>query len=104
MKVYLDDMRDCPSDWVLARNVPTLIHLVKNNEVTHLSLDHDLGEGEMTGYDFMRWLEAEVFHGRIKKLPDIVFHTANPVGRDKMRQVKYSIYRILESQKKETEQ
>jgi hypothetical protein len=95
MKVYLDDIRDAPEGWVLVRNVPKLIKLICNESVTNLSLDHDLGEGEMSGYDFMRWLEAEVFFHRINSIPKITFHTANPVGRNNMEKVLNSIERIL---------
>lgn len=102
MKVYLDDIRDVPDGWVLARNVPALIRLVRSNKdnITHLSLDHDLGQDEMSGYDFMRWLEAEVFAHRMDAIPTITFHTANPVGRKKMEQVLDSISRILAGRKK----
>lgn len=54
----------------------------------------------MSGYDFMRWLEAEVFFHRINSIPRITFHTANPVGRNNMEKVLDSIERILSKRKK----
>ncbi len=96
MKIYLDDERACPDGWTLARSVPVLIDLLGTQEVTQLSLDHDLGDGEMTGYDFMRWLEAQVFDGTIVKIPEITFHTANPTGRRNMEFALVSIQKMLD--------
>jgi len=103
MKLYLDDERESPVGWIRVHNVPTLIHMIKNHpgEVDEISLDHDLGDGEMTGYDFMRWLESQVFLGSITCVPKIVLHTANPVGRKNMQLVIDSISRKL-SEPKET--
>jgi hypothetical protein len=96
MKIYLDDERTPPDGWILARSVPVLTHLLQTQkDITNLSLDHDLGEDELTGYDFMRWLEAQVFKGTIKKIPEITFHTANPTGRKNMELALTSIKKML---------
>jgi hypothetical protein len=95
MKIYLDDERAPPEGWILARSVPVLCHLLQTHQVTHLSLDHDLGEDEMTGYDFMRWLEAQVFSGTIKEIPEITFHTANPTGRKNMELALANIHKMM---------
>lgn len=95
MKIYLDDEREPPEGWILARSVPVLCHLLQTHQVTHLSLDHDLGEDEMIGYDFMRWLEAQVFSGTIKEIPEITFHTANPTGRKNMELALANIHKMM---------
>lgn len=96
MRIYLDDERTPPEGWILARSVPVLIHLLQTQkDVTHLSLDHDLGDGEMTGYDFMRWLEAQVFNGVVKEIPEITFHSANPTGKRNMELALGSIQRRM---------
>ncbi len=53
-----------------------------------LYLDHDLG-GKKTGYDILCWLEEHP-----EFLPgDIIFVTSNPVGRQRMQQVKERLYK-----------
>lgn len=85
MKIYLDDERTPPEGWILVKTVPILINIIQTQkDITHISLDHDLGKNELTGYDFMKWLEIQVFDGNIKKIPEITFHSANPVGKKNM--------------------
>jgi hypothetical protein len=52
MKVYLDDERVAPEGWYQVRWPEEVIELLESGEVTHLSLDHDLGDDKHgTGYD-----------------------------------------------------
>lgn len=44
INVYLDDLRDCPDGFTLARTFEEAVKLFENNEVNILTLDHDLGE------------------------------------------------------------
>lgn len=101
MKIYLDDIRPAPSGWIHAYTVSELITLYKDNEnnIEELSLDHDLGDGLQTGYDFMRWLELEIFESRINNLPKINFHTSNPVGKYRMELVLKAINNVLSRRK-----
>lgn len=81
MKVFLDDLREPPKDYVLARTYEECIELLKNNDVEILSLDHDLGTS-YTGYDVCLWLaENNIF------IPNIYIHSANPVGQKNMIQL-----------------
>ena len=58
MKVYLDDERKPPDGWTLVRWPEDAIALLKTNQVTDLSLDHDLGDDNRgTGYDVVLWVE-----------------------------------------------
>ena len=59
MKLYLDDVRTPPEGWNLVSTVKDMMFLVATEDVTHISLDHDLGDTDPdnTGYDFMLWLE-----------------------------------------------
>lgn len=62
MKLYLDDERPTPQGWHRAYTAPEAIELLKTGQVTHLSLDHDLGPPEAgTGYDVCLWVEQQVF-------------------------------------------
>lgn len=86
INIYLDDIRDCPKGFILAKDIDKAIDLMRNNKVNIISLDHDLGvnsKGELlpTGYDLVKYICE---HGiRFNK---IYIHTDNPVGRDSMYQ------------------
>jgi hypothetical protein len=41
INVYVDDLRDCPIGFVVARTFQEAIHLLENHEVEILSLDHN---------------------------------------------------------------
>lgn len=84
MKVYLDDERIAPDGWTQVRWPDEAIELLKTGEVTHLSLDHDLGDDERgTGYDVVLWVERAVaMDGFIS--PAMKVHSANSSARVKM--------------------
>jgi hypothetical protein len=89
MEIWLDDERD-PNDpfiqeefhsrpgMVWARTAEEAIELLKSNNVTYISFDHDLGMGK-SGYDVARWIEEQAAQGNLRKLNWTV-HTANPIG------------------------
>jgi hypothetical protein len=84
MKIYLDDMRKAPAGWKLLLNVQDVLVELQTGKVTHLSLDHDLGDDEAgTGYDVILWIEKEVFLNNFVP-PEIKIHTANVSARQKM--------------------
>jgi len=86
VRIYLDDYREKPEGWTLAKTVEEAIELLENNEVTHISLDHDLGMDEKTGYALCKWMTAN------KKWPEhVAFHSANPVGVHNMK-AEYEFY------------
>ena len=106
LKVYLDDERTPPDGWVLVKTPAQAIALLETGEVSHLSLDHDLGddEGIGTGYDVVLWMEEQIFlaeRGNYYNVPKrlgqtittrfippehIIVHTANVSARIKMEQ------------------
>ncbi|MDS0527139.1 hypothetical protein NNC19_15720 [Clostridium sp. SHJSY1] len=86
INLYLDDLRDCPEDFVVARNMEQALYYLENDEyeVEILSLDHDLGidgEGKLlsSGYDLVKY-----FCENGLRANSIYLHTDNPVGRDNM--------------------
>jgi len=86
INLFLDDLRPCPDNFILAKNVPQCRILLQHNQVIRLSLDHDLGDLE-TGYDLCKWIvEAGQYNESIYP-KEIFLHTANPVGRDNMYQL-----------------
>jgi len=93
MKVYLDDTRQPPEGWTLVAWPDEAIAYLKTNTVTHLSLDHDLGNDEKgTGYTVLQWIEEQVVTNNFYP-PIIYIHTANPAARKKMELALASIQR-----------
>jgi hypothetical protein len=84
INVYLDDWRKCPPGFVLARTAEECILLLEECEVNILSLDHDLGPGQPTGYDVALYVAQT---GRYPR--EIYLHTSSDWGRSRMFQVLY---------------
>lgn len=85
MKLFVDDLRDAPDDsWEVARSYSEAMEFM-NGTVDVLSLDHDLGCYDKTGYDICKWMVEYLGFPDWPNL--IVIHTANPVGRDNMVQL-----------------
>lgn len=98
MKVFLDDERQTPEGWVRVYWPDEAIALLHTGEVTHISLDHDLGDDARgTGYDVVLWIEKAVAqHGFIP--PAITLHSANTSAHVKMEAEIRSIERLAEQE------
>lgn len=114
-KLYLDDIRNPPDEtWEVVRTADACIRVLDAGTVTHLSLDHDLAfehyaavsdaneitspedrPREKTGYDVCLWLRQKVETDPTYRMPRVVLHTANPVGRANMAAVLMEIADIL---------
>lgn len=84
INVYLDDLRDCPIGFTVARTFEEAVELFQQYEVNILTLDHDLGENEYgkelkNGYDFVKYFCENGLYAK-----KIYHHTDNPVGRKNM--------------------
>ena len=85
MKVFLDDYRETPTGWVRAFWPDEIVRLLETGNVTHLSLDHDLGDDRRgTGYDVLPVIERMIHSGELKQLPEIIAHTSNPAAKQKV--------------------
>ena len=85
IKVFLDDERTPPDGWVLVRWQDEAIKLLQSGDVTHLSLDHDLGDDRKgTGYDVLLWIEREIVLRNYVPPENIHVHSANPAARQRM--------------------
>ena len=95
MKLYLDDKRDPPAGWVKVMCAKSAIAFLKSNSnITHISLDHDLGDDSKgTGYDVLLWIEEQTAILNYEP-PEILIHTANPSARIKMESAVESINRL----------
>lgn len=95
MKIFLDDERPVPDGWVLARWPDEVVALLRTGAVTHLSLDHDLGDDERgTGYDVVLWIEEAVATSDYVP-PQIMVHSANSSARQKMQAGITNIQKLL---------
>ena len=95
MKVYLDDERIAPEGWVQVRWPDEAINLLQTGAVTHLSLDHDLGDDQTgTGYDVLLWIEKEVVLHKFTPPAKIDVHTANPAAQKRMLAAIESVLRM----------
>ena len=81
MRVWVDDVRPKPDDYdVWLKNADVTIRTLRTCCVTHLSLDHDLGDDSKTGYDIAKFIEEAAYKKILAPL-EVVVHSANPVGR-----------------------
>ena len=88
MKIWLDDIREPPEDYTVwcgsVKEVKGWLRMwFKHSSASgccEISLDHDLGENQPTGYDLIKWLEEKVMRQGCS-FPKIRVHSANPVGR-----------------------
>jgi hypothetical protein len=92
-KIWLDDAREAPDGWIRCLWPEDVVELVLAGGVELVSLDHDLGDDDRgTGHDVVVMLEEYYYdilggdHSPEFKLPDIQVHSANPVGRNRIKQ------------------
>lgn len=116
MKIYLDDLRATPDTWHRCYKVEEVQRLLceallGGEEITHMSLDHDLGFAYLcfkccefgaqkceddclcichnnvsncpTGHDLVKWMTQHDMWPTNKP----IVHSANPVGRINMQAV-----------------
>jgi hypothetical protein len=91
MKVFLDDIRTPPLEWVVVRTAAQAIALLEGGQVTEMSLDHDLG-GDRTGMEVLNWIEQQVVEHGFQP-PQLIAHSGNPVGRQRLQAAIESIQR-----------
>ncbi len=86
INLYVDDLRDCPEGFIIARTVEQAKYYLENFQIENLSLDHDLGEDEQgrltpTGYDLVKYICEKGLRAH-----RIYLHTDNSVGIENMYQ------------------
>lgn len=101
MKLFVDDERECPKGWELARDPETAIRiLATRDDITDISLDHDAGDKGT--FQPVAYFIGEKFNNNTFWADDlgIVIHSANPVGAKKLRDIleSYGIMEIRSSQ------
>lgn len=85
VRVWLDDVRSMPVGFdVWARTADEAIDLIKKGNVSLISLDHDLGDDGLTGYDVAKFIEQSAFESELSPM-EMRVHSANPVGAKNIR-------------------
>ena len=89
MKLWLDDVRSAPDDYVCCWSVnyaKQAIECMERNEVPIelVDIDHDAGDYVQYGGDYIKLLDWLEETGR--NYP-IRIHSANPVGAENMRRI-----------------
>lgn len=109
MKLWLDDIRECPPGWTWAKRAAEAIECLRTGEVEEVSLDHDLGACERcmngqtvedwllatnfrsmpncshfgTGYTVACWIEEKAISGELGRLA-WACHSSNVTGRNRI--------------------
>lgn len=88
MKIWLDDLRPAPSEFVWCRSVNEAKKVIEENEKTQpielIDCDHDLGDFLVDGGDGIKLLDWLLERNT---LYPVALHTMNPVGRENMRRM-----------------
>lgn len=82
--LYLDDYRPCPKGFALARDGGECLTMLRECEVDILSLDHELGWGQMDGTDVVKAMIHEGLYAR-----EIYLHTSSMSGKKSMYELLY---------------
>lgn len=99
--LFLDDERfpplSEPQDWFIARTIGDAIYHIKIFGLPYrMSLDHDLGKDEPSGFHFVKWLVDEDLDGTldISVIKSFYVHSQNPVGARNMNELfeSYKLY------------
>jgi len=105
------------TDWIIVRDYDSFVKFITENGLPDLiTFDHDLGIehypklknpnwskepinydkfSEKTGYDCAKWLMNYILDNNIKKLPEILIHTQNPVGGKNIKGLMDSLRKFL---------
>jgi hypothetical protein len=107
--LWLDDVRPAPEGYIQSNTSRTMIARLDllhraDKRVTLLSLDHDLGDDNGTGYDVLLWIEQKTALDATYHPPQtIAIHSDNAGARGNMLRAIVSIENIYEGRKRDTE-
>lgn len=88
MKVFMDDARETPQGWTRTYNIEETKALLLTRQVTHLSLDNDLGseDPKTEGFNVLNWLDEMVDSDPTFPIPEMKVHSSNAGRAPSMRQ------------------
>ena len=103
MQLFVDDEREAPEGWLVARDAMSAINILESQAlsdypVEEVSLDHDLGDlendPELTGYTVFCWVEEKAHLEPDFIPPYIRIHSANAPARAKMVSGNYKLQKL----------
>lgn len=100
MKVFLDDLRPTPDGWYRVYTVEETKRILQTRNVTHLSLDNDLGSEDYKteGFNVLNYLEEVVHFDPAFPIPIITIHSSNEGRAPMMRMVAAKLECIRQQQ------
>lgn len=90
LRLFVDDLRECPEGWHPARTVTEAVRVLATMPVDVVSLDHDIETQDYSGRRFnsMETFATVAFYlsamGDDVRPKKVFIHTANPDGAKKM--------------------
>lgn len=82
-KIFFDDDRQDMDDWTTMRTSPQLLYFLTHNDksipVDILSMDHDIGNDKLSGYELLKEI-IDTHPEAFDAIKEIRFHTNNMVG------------------------
>ena len=88
MKLFMDDKRETPEGWERTYTVEETKKVLLTRQVTHLSLDNDLGDldPKTEGFNVLDWLDEIVNDDPTFPIPEMFVHSSNAGRAASMRQ------------------
>lgn len=95
LKLFVDDLRECPVGWQVARTVTDAIRILAQWDVEEVSLDHDIMDhfdkaSKETFEPVARFIallhDYRKSHG-LEAVPKVRIHTSNPAGGLRMARI-----------------
>ena len=85
MKIYLDDVREAPEGWERFYKAGEVMEVLVQDpgRITAVSLDNDLGAGEVEGVYVAKLIAALAKAGMLLKI-GMIAHTDNPIAKQRM--------------------
>ncbi len=88
MKLFIDDNREAPEGWHLARTITEAIRVIASQDIKEISIDHDIENYEQenftaVAYFIGAWYGLDEFDEH----PKITVHSGNPVGAERIKQI-----------------
>jgi hypothetical protein len=96
LRLYVDDIRSCPEGYILCRTVTEAIRLLDTQDVSMVSLDHDiqLSMPSPSGAIFIPVSSGETFEPVARFIANnpgavthVHFQTSNPAGGERMANI-----------------
>lgn len=84
IKLYVDDIREAPVGWHLARTITEAIRILDQQEVTHLSVDHDIKGYPQESFEPVVRFAAQLPEQR---RPLVACHSGNAFAYDRYKDI-----------------